>query len=256
MLPVPSNIGLFALCPSGPLDRFSSSVALGCLSCRPALEPFDLPLQVTIRRLGMNDLVAVGHLSDIMIQSDDMTIVDWGGDVHLIADGGIPVQTDALPRGREGRGMCVEDPALAPNGQTPITENMQRVAPHLDLFGHGEARPGAPPLEAREADVSALKELSKGLLQPFQGTTLDLQRTVPHLRAHLPALCQRPALIKVGTAFSGGAITADPFLQCRVIQLTLILQQGLQPSPDRPRLRQNTIDKLSVGSDMGHGGGF
>ena len=131
---------------------------------------------------------------------------------------------------------------------------MQNVAPHLDLFRDGEARPGASALEARVADLRALEERPKVMIQPFQRAALDLHGTGAHVHDDLPALCQRPALIKVGEAISGDAITAHPFLQRCIGQLTLILQRGLQPPPDRPLLRENTIDNLPMRGDGCHGG--
>ena len=119
------------------------------------------------------------------------------------------------------------------------------MAPYLDLFRNGEARPGAPALEARVADLRALKERPKGLIQPFQRAALDLQRTCAHVRGDLPALCQRPALIKVGEVLSGGAITAHPFLQRRIVQLTLILQRG-PPATARPPAFAGEHDRQSA----------
>ena len=99
MQPVLANMGMCAARFGDPLDRFSPPNAVSCLSGGAALQPFDLPLQLEICRLDMNDLIAVGHLTDIAIQPDDMTIVDRGGNLHLIADDGHPAPLDARQRG-------------------------------------------------------------------------------------------------------------------------------------------------------------
>ena len=99
MPPVLANMGLCAAHFGDPLDRFSPPNAVSCLSGGTALQPLDLPLQLGICRHCVNDPIAVGHLTNMAVQPDDMTIVDRGENLHLIADDGHPAPPDARQRG-------------------------------------------------------------------------------------------------------------------------------------------------------------
>ena len=86
---------------------------------------------------------------------------------------------------------------------------MQGLAPHLNVFGNGHAVPGASDLEARVADLRALEERPKGLIQPFQCAPLDLPRRISET-VHLPTTHREGcALVEIGKTLSGGAVTAD-----------------------------------------------
>ena len=134
--------------------------------------------------------------------------------------------------------------------------DVERAVAHLDAGDDGDAVEERLALELREARLRALlqaaEEALERFIEPLERPALDGDPAFGHFRQLRPALGEGLALVEVCARLPGLPVEVDPFLKCRVVELPLRFERGLQPLPVAPRLRKQPVDNLPVRLCQGH----
>lgn len=85
------------------------------------------------------------------------------------------------------------------------------------------------------AAFHARKERLKSFAQSLERTSLEVGRNLRHVRQRLPAQGERSLLVQERYGLARFVVGVDPLLQCRVIELSLLLKNTSQRSMLRAR---------------------
>ena len=221
-----------------------------CLLTPPAalLPAADPPLQSPATgfepaRVGgrVNVAIAVGNLAGVHVDADGMAVVGRFLDRDREAYDRVPFATRALEHCRDGLAVVVRVAALAPDRHAPERRDVQAVVRdhHAGADADAVEIPAAP--EAREAwsftGFQPAKERLAGEVETPECAPLDRERARRH-PGNVPAALGQPlALVEVRQALACLAVAVDPLLECRVVELPLVFERALKPSPVRRLLR-------------------